>query len=63
MSILTTAKITCKDYAIHINNWDQLSKDIKDKEYSKIICIVDDNTQQHCLPILEQKISWWRSNR
>jgi len=57
MSILTTAKITCKDYAIHINNWDQLSKDIKDKEYSKIICIVDDNTQQHCLPILEQKIS------
>ena len=56
MSIFTATNIECKDYTIHFNSWDQLSTSINNDNYSKVICIVDDNTQSHCLPILEQKI-------
>lgn len=56
MSVLTASKIKCSNYTIFFNDWDQLSENINGKDYSKVICIVDDNTQQHCLPILEQKI-------
>lgn len=57
MSVLPTATIECNDYAIYFNEWTLLSDTISNMDYSKVICIVDDNTQQHCLPILEEKIS------
>lgn len=56
MSLLTASKIECADYTIHFNNWENLSNHINNNNYSKVVCIVDDNTHQHCLPILEQKI-------
>lgn len=56
MSALITQKIDCKGYTIYFNDWSQLNLSICNTKYSKVICIVDDNTQQHCLPILEQKI-------
>ncbi len=56
MSLLPAQKINCTDYSIYFNDWKQLSFSISNADYSKIICIVDDNTQQHCLPILQQKI-------
>lgn len=56
MPVTYTSKINCSNYNIYFNDWDQLSESINDNDYSKVICIVDDNTHQHCLPILEQKI-------
>lgn len=55
MSALST-KIECKDYSIYFDDWDQLSATIKNSNYSKVICIVDDNTEMHCLPLLENKL-------
>ena len=56
MSVSPTQKIDCTSYTIYFNDWKQLAQNIDSADYSKVICIVDDNTQQHCLPILEQKI-------
>ena len=56
MSVFTTTNIECKEYTIYFDSWSLLSKAINDGGYSKVICIVDENTQKHCLPILEQKI-------
>lgn len=56
MSALPTHRIDCSSYSIYLNDWSQLALSINSVDYSKIICIVDDNTQQHCLPILQQKI-------
>jgi len=44
-------KINCKNYNIHINNWDAVHQYIEQGEYSSIIIIVDENTSEHCLPI------------
>ncbi len=57
MSIFNATNIECKDYTIYFDQWDQLSRSINEDNYSKTICIVDDNTQNHCLPILEQKLN------
>lgn len=57
MTVLAADIIICKDYKIYFNHWEQLSDLVHDKKYSKVICIVDDNTQKHCLPILKQRIS------
>ncbi len=56
MSDNTSTHIECKEYTIYFDSWDQLSSSINEGKYSKVICIVDDNTESHCLPILEQKI-------
>ena len=56
MSSFTETNIDCKDYTIFFDSWNQLSSSINKGNYSKVICIVDDNTRSHCLPILEQKI-------
>lgn len=56
MSEFLAKNITCKDYTIYFDSWDEISKSINDGNYSKVICIVDDNTQNHCLPRLEQMI-------
>ena len=49
-------KISCKTYAIHINNWDALNEYISIGDYSSLFVIVDDNTFQFCLPLFEEKI-------
>ncbi len=43
--------IQCKNYSITFNSWDVLDKAIS-TDYSKIIVIVDENTEKHCLPIV-----------
>jgi len=57
MSALTAQSIVCQEYTIYFDNWSRLSTKIKDGDYSKVICIVDDNTISHCLPILESRIA------
>ena len=46
------APIIANNYKIIFDEWEEFNTIIKSKEYSKIIVIVDENTKQHCLPIL-----------
>lgn len=56
MAVIEAQVIVCDDYNIYIEDWDALKSDIKSKNYSKVICIADDNTLEHCLPVLENRI-------
>ena len=49
--------IHCKTYDIFFNNWEALEGLIKKGAYSKVIVIVDENTELYCLPIFKEKIS------
>jgi 3-dehydroquinate synthase len=47
--------IQLDDYNIQIGDiWSTLNTFLKERNYSKIAVLVDDNTHQHCLPILEK---------
>lgn len=48
--------ISCTDYTVHFEDWDGLKAIVQDEQYSKVICIADDNTAAHCLPVLENGI-------
>ena len=43
-------KIICKQYEIHFKDWKTLQERVQ-KNYSKRIIIVDENTERHCLPV------------
>jgi len=51
-----TQRITCKDYNIHINDWEGIRTFIKKKPYSQIFILVDENTDQACLPIFQSEL-------
>jgi 3-dehydroquinate synthase len=47
--------IQLDDYNIQIGDiWSTFNTFLKERNYSKIAILVDDNTHQHCLPILEK---------
>ena len=49
--------IQLDDYSIQIGDvWATLNTFLLDKKYSKIAIIVDENTHQHCLPIVEKNV-------
>ena len=46
--------ISCQSYHVVFNDpWKYLNDLIKDKKYSKVFVLVDENTKEHCLPILK----------
>ncbi len=49
--------IQCAAYPIFFGQWDQLENQIKEKEYSRIAVVVDENTETHCLPVLREKLN------
>lgn len=55
---MTLPSIQCNDYLIHFNeqSYIELNNHLKAKNYSKIFILVDENTHNHCLPILMAKI-------
>lgn len=49
--------ITLDDYSITIGtDWEPFRKLIRERNYPKIVVMVDENTEQHCLPILRSAI-------
>lgn len=47
-------RIDLQDYSIFLGFiWDAWNQFLKDSSYSKVIILVDQNTAQHCLPILK----------
>ncbi len=50
--------ITTNDCTIHFNDacYKPLNKHIKEKNFSKIFVLVDENTHQHCLPYFLEKL-------
>ena len=44
--------IQCERYQIIFNSWDELAE-VCASDYSQIVAIVDENTEHHCLPLLE----------
>lgn len=50
------------DYPIAFETaaFEQLNQQLGDKQYSKIVVLLDENTQQHCWPILHQAIQQWQ---
>ena len=48
------------DYNIYVGNdtWDILNDQVKNGEYSKIIVLVDGNTNEHCLPLFDDKVDF-----
>jgi 3-dehydroquinate synthase len=48
--------IHCKTYGIFFNNWEALSDLFQKGVYSRILVIVDENTELHCLPIFREKM-------
>lgn len=52
------AIIDCESYSVFVNeDYGQFQQIIDRKTYSKIGVLVDENTEEHCLPILASKIS------
>lgn len=49
------------DYPIAFETatFDQLNEQLRLAQYSKIVVLLDQNTEQHCWPILEQALSTW----
>lgn len=45
-----------KSHPVHFQDYQPLSQLIADREYSKVVVLVDDNTSHLCLPILKQHI-------
>ena len=50
--------IQCNDYLIHFNeqSYIELNNYLKSKNYSKVFILVDENTHNHCLPLLMSRI-------
>lgn len=49
--------IDCQTYqCVFENPWDHLQKQLSAADYSQIFVLVDDNTENHCLPILQNGI-------
>ncbi len=54
---MSAKTIQLTDYNIYITNfWNDLKQVIGKKNYSKVVVLVDENTRQHCLPILQQQL-------
>ena len=54
---MNTQTIQLTDYNIYINNfWNDLQQVIGKKNYSKVVVLVDENTKQHCLPIVQKQL-------
>lgn len=50
--------VACDQYKVYINeSWSQLAQVIKQKQYSKIGVLVDENTKDVCLPILLSELA------
>ncbi len=48
--------ISCQSYQVVFRSpWKYLQKLIKDKKYSQVFVLVDENTKANCLPILQEK--------
>ncbi len=50
-------QISCKTYAIHINNWEAVNNYISKGDYSSVFVLADNNTFQFCLPLFEEKVN------
>ncbi len=48
--------IQCAAYPILFGQWDLLERQIREKQYSRIAVVVDENTEIHCLPHLREKL-------
>jgi 3-dehydroquinate synthase len=50
------------DYPIAFEtaDFEQLNQLLDDKQYSKIVVLLDENTEQHCWPILQHAIQSWQ---
>jgi 3-dehydroquinate synthase len=48
------------DYNIHVGNdtWNILNDQVKNSNYSKIVVIVDGNTNEHCLPLFDHNVDF-----
>ena len=50
--------IPVQDYTIHVGNiFPTLNKFLKNKEDQAVIVVVDENTEKHCLPILQKQLN------
>lgn len=45
--------IACHDYNIYFNNWSALQQ-LMQQKYQKVFVLCDENTERHCLPILQR---------
>jgi 3-dehydroquinate synthase len=55
-----TTRITLPHYAIVVGHiWDDLRTFLHDRSYSQLIVLTDDNTKQHCWPILQKELDQW----
>ncbi len=53
-----STSLQLKDYTISIDNtWDSLNEFLLAKSYSKYFVLVDEHTQEHCLPLLHEAVS------
>lgn len=50
--------IETAEYKIFINSWEQLIATVEKGVYSKVVILVDQNTERHCLPILEKNVDF-----
>lgn len=50
-------KISCNTYDIHINSWEAFDEYIENGGFSSILILVDENTSEHCLPILAGQLT------
>ncbi|MBK9255543.1 MAG: 3-dehydroquinate synthase [Saprospiraceae bacterium] len=49
-------RISCNNYNIYLNEWDQLNKFIQSGKYDQVYVLVDENTEKYCLHILFEHI-------
>ena len=49
--------ITNTPYHITFNNLEHIEEDVRGLKFSKIVILVDENTKEYCLPILEKHLS------
>lgn len=50
-------QIRLADYSIYLGDcWEEMGKLIKDNQYAEVAIIVDTNTVNYCLPILQEKL-------
>jgi len=50
--------VNCDTYNVYVNEgWHQLQSIINKKDYSKVGVLVDENTNEHCLPIFKSKVN------
>lgn len=51
-------QIITKGYSIYFNNWKALNQAVANGGYSRVIVLVDENTEKDCLPVFDQQVDF-----